>query len=426
MKKRKIAPYRIGQIIGTVVLNAYILAYIQGKILYSGFLKSIPEPVLNCYGGPLSVFACPLGSFQQILAQQGLAFYLRVPWVILGLFIVIGAFVGRSPCAWVCPFGLGQDLLYKIKLGPRAKDKRWISFVVIGVIGLLAVALLAVFVKVNIAKALLFGWLPFMALYLFGVFKGKMGLPKRWFPGGTLVGIGLGLLIGWRYDVNLGIASGVVATTGLGLVGPVPTLLLAVPAGFILALFGKGAHLGPFAGAELGLLFVVFAVVVVLLVDHWLKLALPATGLKYLFFVLVAGVLAFFTAEPWFCKLCPQGTLEAGIPLVLWDPVQGLRSLVGWLFYLKVAILLFVLWAAMVIKRPFCRVVCPIGAIYALFNRVSLLRLKLDRESCNECQLCRRVCPMDIEPYQEPNQIDCIRCFECVWHCPKSSLKISV
>ncbi|MEO0070300.1 MAG: 4Fe-4S binding protein [candidate division WOR-3 bacterium] len=426
MPKRRVAPYRIGQIIGTVVLNAYILAYIQGKIIYSGFLKSIPEPVLNCYGGPLSVFACPLGSFQQIFGQQGLAFYLRIPWVIIGLVVIIGAFVGRTPCAWVCPFGLWQDLLYKIKVGPQAKGKRWLTFSVIGLIGLVVVALLVVFVKVNLFKALLFGWLPFIVLCLFGALKGKMNLPGRWFLSGTLVGIGLGLFVGWKHDINLGIASGVVALTLFSLASSKVTLLLAVPTGFVISLFGRGVQLGPFAGAELGMLFAIFAFLVVMVFDQWLKISLPATGLKYLFLLLVAGLVAFFTGEPWFCKLCPQGTLEAGIPLVLWDPVQGLRALVSWLFYLKVGILLFVIWAAMLIKRPFCRIVCPIGAVYSIFNRVSLLRLKLNRESCTRCQVCRRVCPTDIEPYEEPNQTDCIRCFECVWKCPRSSLKITL
>jgi len=74
----KIKPYRIGQIISAIALNAYILAYIQNKIIYQGFLKSIPEPVLNCYGGPLSVFACPMGSFQQVLGIH------RIPFFIIG------------------------------------------------------------------------------------------------------------------------------------------------------------------------------------------------------------------------------------------------------------------------------------------------------------------------------------------------------
>ncbi len=425
MVKQRIAPYRIGQIIGTILLNGYILAYIQGKILYSGFLKSVPEPVLNCYGGPLSVFACPLGSFQQILGLKGTSLVQIIPWVPLAVFLIFGGFVGRAACAWVCPFGLWQDLLYKIQLGPRAKTKRWITFAIIAAIGLLAVILIAIFVRVLVWKALLFGWLPSMILLLWRVIKGKMELPQWWHLAGTLVGIALGLFIMWKYDVNLGIAVGVVAMSLFSFIGAGRVLAIAVPLGFTLSLFGRDVRLGPFAGAELGLLFIIFTITIIFLFAQVLKLKFPITGLKFLFLILVAGVLVFFTAEPWFCKLCPQGTLEAGIPLVLWDPVGGLRNLVGWLFYLKVAILLFVFWAAIMIKRPFCRVVCPIGAIYSLFNKLSLLRMKLNRDTCNHCRVCRHVCPMDIEPYKDPNQAECIRCFQCVWRCPRSSLKIS-
>ncbi len=425
MPKRRIAPYRLGQIIATVILNGYILAYIQNKIIYSGFLKSIPEPVLNCYGGPLSVFACPLGSLQQIIGLKGTAWWQNVPWVIIGFFVLIGAFVGRTACAWICPFGLWQDLLYKIKLEPRARAKRWISFVVVGAVGLVAVVLLAIFVQVAIWKALIFAWLPFMLVLLYSVIKGKLRLPERWWLGGMLVGIGLGILIAFKYEINLGLATGIIGMTLFSLVGGVPVILIAAPLGFALSLFGKPFQVGPFAGAELGLAFTLMTALLVLLLDKVLKVFLPATKLKFAFLILVAVALPYLTAEPWFCKLCPQGTLEAGIPLVLWDPVQGLRALVGWLFYLKVGILLFVIWAAITIKRPFCRLICPIGAIYLLFNKISLMHLELNTETCNRCGVCRQVCPTDIEPFEDPNQAECIRCFECVWNCPRRALKIT-
>ncbi|MGB9742225.1 MAG: 4Fe-4S binding protein [candidate division WOR-3 bacterium] len=426
MTKRRIAPHRIGQIIGTVILNGYILAYLQNKILYSGFLKSVPEPVLNCYGGPLSVFACPLGSFQQIIGMKGVAWWQNVPWVVLGVFFIVGAFTGRAACGWICPFGLWQDLLFKIKTGPRARLKRWLSFGIIALIGLLAVSLLTIFLKIVFWKGLLFGWVPFMTLMIYSTIRGKTELPARFSIGGLLLGLLLGILIILKYEVNIGIATGVVGMTLFSLLGAGPGLFIAVPAGFILSLFGKPLALGPFAGTEIGMLFTLMALLIFILLERGLKLYLPATGLKYAFLILVAGITAYLTAEPWFCKLCPQGTLEAGIPLVLWDPVQGLRALVGWLFYLKVAILLFVLWSSIMVKRPFCRTVCPIGAVYALFNKASLLRLKLDSAVCDRCGRCRRVCPTDIEPYNDPNQAECIRCFECVWHCPHQALKITI
>ncbi|MEO0108353.1 MAG: 4Fe-4S binding protein, partial [candidate division WOR-3 bacterium] len=129
------------------------------------------------------------------------------------------------------------------------------------------------------------------------------------------------------------------------------------------------------------------------------------------------------TGEPWFCKLCPQGTLGAGIPLVLWDPLGGLRDMVGWLYWVKISILLLVLLAAISIKRPFCRLICPIGAIYSLFNKISLLHLTVG-EGCSTCRVCAKVCPMDIEVHRDPNQGECIRCLECRSNCRPRSVSV--
>jgi polyferredoxin len=89
----------------------------------------------------------------------------------------------------------------------------------------------------------------------------------------------------------------------------------------------------------------------------------------------------------------------------------------------KIGLLLFFIVAAIAIKRPFCRVICPIGAVYSLFNKGSLTHLKLEQSTCITCGLCRKVCPMDIDPQQSQNQLECIRCGECVSACPKSCLK---
>ena len=93
----------------------------------------------------------------------------------------------------------------------------------------------------------------------------------------------------------------------------------------------------------------------------------PARYLKYgVLLVLVIGLPAFAVTEagvrmPYFCKyLCPAGTLEGGIPLMIADP--ALRELAGGLFSWKVLVLAVILAASMVIHRPFCRYLCPLGA----------------------------------------------------------------
>jgi polyferredoxin len=416
-KKRRIAPSRIVQVLFTIGINAYILAYIQGTILYQGFLKRIPQPVLNCYGGPLSLFACPIGSTQQMVGMK------LIPWLPLGIFIVIGALVGRAACGWLCPFGLWQDLLHKVKVGPKAGAKRWWSAGVIAAVTAAIAAGLIILGRLQPAPVLLFGWLPFNAVALVIAWKGKVTLPARVWLGGFLAGVGLAVFVWFKFGPSFGVVACVFGMTLFGLTGRWVAAALAAVAGLLLGWLGPQFALGPLGGPALGAALGALGFAVVFVIDRLLRVSLPSNLLKFAFLLLVAGVAAYFTAEPWFCKLCPNGTFEAGIPLVLWDPVQALRGLVGWLYWVKIGILLAAILAAIAIKRPFCRLVCPIGAIYSLFNKVSLLHLK-KKDGCTDCGLCRRVCPMDIEPQQAPNQLECIRCFECAWRCPKSSLSI--
>ncbi len=161
-----------------------------------------------------------------------------------------------------------------------------------------------------------------------------------------------------------------------------------------------------------------------------IKLNLPkwTTYIKYAVLIGVAGVAVYFTAEPWFCKLCPAGILEAGIPITLADKTGNIKALVGWLFKTKLAILVFVLGFSVFIKRFFCRVFCPIGAIYSVFNRFSLIKMTVDYTKCYEkrCFNCRKVCPMDIDIHDNPSAKDCIRCLECRNLCHKDAIHVSL
>jgi len=419
--RRRVAPYRVVQITSAVLLNAYIAAYAQNKILYQGFFKYVPEPILNCYGGPLAVFACPIGSTQQMVGMKFL------PWLPLGVLIVVGAVVGRAACAWLCPFGMWQDLLYKVKVGAKAGNKRWTSIAVIAVITALIGSVLVLLLKVQPLRVFLYAWLPFNLLALAVAIKGKLELPGRMWLGGSLAAVGLGAVVWLKFEVGYAVAAGFIAMVLLGLTGRWFAAGFAAVAGFLLGWLGNPAfHVGPLSGLPLGIGLAVAALILVFALDVAAKASLPSNFLKFGVLLLVAGVASYFTAEPWFCKLCPQGTFGAGIPLVLWDPVNALRGLVGWLYWVKIGILLAFIVAAIAIKRPFCRVICPIGAIYSVFNKGSLMHLTLEESTCIRCGICRKVCPMDIDPQQSQNQLECIRCNECVSNCPKSCLKFKV
>lgn len=155
-----------------------------------------------------------------------------------------------------------------------------------------------------------------------------------------------------------------------------------------------------------------------------LKIQLPkwCSYFKYGVLIGVAGIAAYLTGEPWFCKLCPNGALIAGIPLVLSDSSGDLRALIGWLFYTKISILIIIIFFSIPIKRFFCRTFCPIGATYSVFNRFSFLQVKIDEEKCIKCESCQMVCPMHAPIWRSPKHIDCIRCLDCVKICPTKAI----
>lgn len=126
-------------------------------------------------------------------------------------------------------------------------------------------------------------------------------------------------------------------------------------------------------------------------------------------------------STPWFCKLiCPAGTLGGGIPLVLGN--AALRESVGWLFSWKVLVLLAVITLSLFISRPFCKYLCPLGAIYSFFNRVSFYKMKIDEDKCTHCGACTRKCPMDIDVVNDINGPECIRCNACKHICPHGAI----
>ncbi len=126
--------------------------------------------------------------------------------------------------------------------------------------------------------------------------------------------------------------------------------------------------------------------------------------------------------DPWFCKyICPAGTLEGGVPLVLLN--SALRETVGFLYTWKLLILAVTVILSILIYRPFCRYICPLGAIYSFFNKISVFRLTFEKEKCVGCNLCQKKCKMNVNPCENPDSAECIRCRECISACPTGALK---
>lgn len=254
---------RAAQGLALVASHGYLKVLASGQA-YQGPLKSVCLPVLNCHSCPTATTACPVGTLQHFAALH------RPPLFLFGLFGLVGLAVGRMACGWICPFGLLQDLLHRVR-------------------------------------------------------SAKIALP-RW-------------LCAARWPVLL-------------------ILVLAVP---------------------------------------------------------------FFSGVHGFSVLCPLGTLSAAIPWSLWNPLDAatrepLVAGITALAVLKVALLGLFLWLFVVAKRPFCRIVCPVGLCLSLFNRCSMLRLHVD-EGCTRCGRCAALCPMELRVCDEPNSGHCIRCLACT-ACP--------
>jgi Fe-S-cluster-containing hydrogenase component 2 len=130
---------------------------------------------------------------------------------------------------------------------------------------------------------------------------------------------------------------------------------------------------------------------------------------------------AFGIGSPYFCKwICPAGILEGALPLIAQN--NAVRTSLGFLFDWKLGILAAVVLLSAFIYRPFCKYVCPLGAMYGIFNRFSLYRLSVDKEKCTDCKLCEKTCEMNVAITENINSTECIRCGKCMTVCPAGAI----
>ena len=264
---------RLIQLYAALLFNANLKGFATGRI-YQGPLKSLCTPGLNCYSCPAATGACPLGALQNALADSGKT----APYYVVGILLLYGLLFGRWICGFLCPFGLIQDLLHKIKT------------------------------------------------------------PKL----------------------------------GRGRVTRVLSCFKYVLLGFL--------------------------VVLVPLALAGVDFPLPA-----------------------FCKyVCPAGTLEGAVGLLANLKNESMLGMLGGLFTWKFLLLVFFLVGAVFVYRFFCRFFCPLGAIYGLFNKISFVGVKLDKDGCVDCGRCAATCKMDIRCVGDR---ECIQCGECIGVCPTGAIQ---
>ncbi len=212
---------RLIQLYAALLFNANIKGFATGRI-YKGPLKNICTPGLNCYSCPAASGACPLGALQNALSASNNT----LPYYMLGIILLYGLLFARWICGFLCPFGLIQDLLHKIKT-PKLKKNR-----VTRVLSYLKYVILAFFV---VAVPLIYMGFPMPGFCKYicpaGIIEGAVGLLSN--PANENQMAMLGPLFTWKFLLTVGF-----------LVGAVFIYRFFCPLGALYGLFNKYALIG--------------------------------------------------------------------------------------------------------------------------------------------------------------------------------------
>ncbi|MBN1836969.1 MAG: 4Fe-4S binding protein, partial [Spirochaetales bacterium] len=119
------------------------------------------------------------------------------------------------------------------------------------------------------------------------------------------------------------------------------------------------------------------------------------------------------------------GAVAAGAAALVTDAVNPSLALVHvWSAAVPVtavALLAVVLAASLVVERPWCRWLCPLGALQGLVALLSPWTIRRNAAACTLCRRCDRACPMGIAVSKghAVRSDRCNRCTACVEACPQ-------
>ena len=158
------------------------------------------------------------------------------------------------------------------------------------------------------------------------------------------------------------------------------------------------------------------------------KVTRALTWLKYVILAIFAVAIPLWYGiakgipVPGFCKyICPAGTSEGAMALLSNPKNAEYFSMLNILFTRKFVIMMLIGLACIFCYRSFCRFICPLGAIYGLFNMFAVIGVKVDTNRCNHCGACVRNCKMDV---RKVGDHECIHCAKCMDVCRQNALSL--
>lgn len=135
------------------------------------------------------------------------------------------------------------------------------------------------------------------------------------------------------------------------------------------------------------------------------------------------GILVFITVGVWILALPVDSS---------WSPwgvfgmlVSGNLSVVSRAIpTVGFVLLLTIVVGSLFVERFFCRYLCPLGALFAIFSKKRLYKVRRRDDTCTNCGLCTRTCSMGIRIPEKDAVVsgECIQCMQCLSICPKDSL----
>ena len=147
-----------------------------------------------------------------------------------------------------------------------------------------------------------------------------------------------------------------------------------------------------------------------------------ARFIKYLNLVLLVFLTTYFIGFM-FTNICPVGFLTGTIPILALNYGQFVPNQ---FFY--VALIIFILFIILILLsgRGWCKYFCPLGALLAPFNKISLLHIEIETDKCLHCNLCSDACPMGIDVPNMNRSPECILCGRCIDVCPQNIIHFKV